>query len=196
MRTFKNPVSTTDSAGDLGTPQPGDRLPPVVRAIGFWVTAAPMALAFLFAIGEAVSDPGGLEAVGYVLAMLVPLAALVALAVWRQELGNRVLLAALLVPIGFAAWGLVDLQGLKDFQDQVGPVFPILLMTIGTALAFLGRHWPHTFTAGWAMVTLAVLPAAIVAIAYSGIQLFAVFAAVPILITGVLYLWAGTLRDR
>jgi len=161
-----------------------------LRLLGFWLTAAVMVFAFAFVIGETVSDPGGWAAVGYLATWLVPLAALVWLAIRRPEWASRLLLAALVLPVGFAAWGLLDRQGWRDFQDGVGPVGAILVMVLGTALAFLGRHRTHMVLAGWAMVALTVLPALLLAGEHGG-AMSTLLPSVPVLVSGLLYVVAG-----
>ena len=85
----------------------------VLRLMGFWLVLITMGLAFVFMTGYAVDDPGGWAAVGYVLAWAVPLAALL-LAVTRWPgWAARWSWVAVLVPVGFAVWGLVDIDAFQ-----------------------------------------------------------------------------------
>lgn len=165
----------------------------VLRLMGFWLVLITMGFAFVFMTGYAVDDPGGWAAVGYVLAWAVPLAALL-LAVTRWPgWAARWSWVAVLVPVGFAVWGLVDIDAFHDFQDGVGPVGAALVMVIGTALAFLGRHTEHTVTAGVEMLVITILPPALLALRSGEMMRSALVVALPVLLAGLLYVASAAL---
>ncbi|HQR26067.1 MAG TPA: hypothetical protein PLP61_03410 [Nocardioides sp.] len=163
---------------------------------GFWLVVVTMGLGFAFVTGETFDDPGGWAAVGYVLTWAVPLAALLLVVTRWPAWAARWCWVAVLVPIGFAAWGLVDIDAYRSFQDDVGPVGAVLVMVIGTALAFLGRHAEHTLTAGVAMLAATLVPPALLALSSGEMMRSAMIVAVPVLVAGLLYLFAGLQAHR
>lgn len=164
----------------------------VLRGLGFWVTALSMTLAFLFLAGETSDDPGGWAAVGYVAAWAAPLAALLWLAVRRPEWADPLLLGALALPVAFALWSALHVDSWRDFTHDVGPVGAVLVMVMGTAAAFLGRHPEHTRSAGWTMIGLTLAPAAIMLVSASHLMASTVTVSLPVLVTGLLYVLATT----
>jgi hypothetical protein len=160
----------------------------LLREIGFWLTTAVMSFAFLFVVGETMTDPGGLVGVGYVLAWLVPLAGMVALAMRRPELFARGMWVLVLVPVAVALWGAVDRGSWVDVQDAVGPVSTLLVMVIGTPLAFLGRHPDQTRDAGLAMLAITVVPALLLGLSGGMAIVSMLMMSTPVLITALCYL--------
>jgi hypothetical protein len=63
-------------------------------------------------------------------------------------------------------------------------------------LAFLGLNEEETHVAGLAMVVLAGVPPVILAVAGELGELSTTLVALPVLVTGVLYLWSAALRHR
>jgi hypothetical protein len=131
----------------------------VAGEVAFWWTVVTMTFAFVFGGGRALTDPGGWGAVALIAAWAVPLAASAAVAHLRPGVAGRVLAIALLVPLGYMVWGVIDVERWRDLHDIVGPVPAYLVMVLGTALAVLCRHRDHATTAGLLMVGLvAVAP--------------------------------------
>ena len=178
-------------------PRAGGRGGARARAVAFWWTAATMTFAFVFGGGEALGDPGGWAAAALIAAWLVPLAALAALAHLRPERAERVLAAALVLPAALVLWGALDVGSFRDLQDSVGPLPAYLVMVLGTALAVLGRQRGHATVAGALMVALTALMPALGFLLGDGMVVSpsTVAASAPVLLAGLLFLWAGHL-DR
>lgn len=165
-----------------------------VRGAGFWSTISTVTLAFLILTEQTVNDPGGVEALMLVAAWLFPLVALATLAVVWPEVATPILLAALLVPLGLASWGAMDLQHWADLRAEVGPFDAVAVTFLGAAFAFLGRRPALTTTAGLSMVVLTAVPAALMIVVGGSVPAATVLVSLPILLAGLLYVWAGHLQ--
>jgi hypothetical protein len=162
----------------------------VARAVAFWWTVVTMMFAFVFGGGQALTDPGGWGTVALIAAWVVPLAALAAVAHLRPGVAGRVLAMALLVPLGYMVWGVIDVERWRDLHDTVGPVPVYRVMVLGTALAVLCRHRDQVATAGLLIVGLvAVAPIMTLLVPGPGqVSPSTVAASAPILLAGLLFL--------
>lgn len=125
----------------------------VVKRIGAWGLIGFAALFGLFAAGYAFEDPGGWAAVGIVATVLVPTALLV-IAAWRwpEHATRTVVPVVVLIAL---SWVLLPLfpDEIRDWFDQVGPVFAMATTVAAVALAVLGLHRPGL--AGTLLVAIA-----------------------------------------
>lgn len=168
-----------------------------LRWIGFGIVAAFSALAGLMLIGETLTEPGGWTGIGLVAAWLVPFAGLVVLAFLRPALAVPVLAVASLVPVASGVWAMVDFEGHRAWQDDLGPIDLVVTLVIGAALAVVGLSRPRD--AGWLMIIITLAPALLSIIgagADRGFALSVSLITAPVMICGVLYLWAAHLGGR
>lgn len=121
----------------------------VLRRTTLVLTALFAAGGLLFALGYAFEDPGGLVAVLLALAVVVPLAPLTLLAVFRRRLAGVVLVVALVL---YAVWGLVSV-----FVDLVeAPDLPVIALALAVPVAVVRLTYP--LRAGGLMLGLAAVP--------------------------------------
>lgn len=161
---------------------------------GLGIVAVYVAFAALFLIGETVGDPGGWRAVGLIAAWLVPLVGLSALAFYRPSAALPTLAVAMVAPVGLGLWAMVDFEAWRDWQDRVGPVPLVPVVVLGAALAVAGLS--RTSVAGWLMVTVTVVPVVLATLGSGSQRGFALsvgLISAPVLISGLLYVWAGQL---
>lgn len=169
----------------------------MLRWIGFGLVAVFIAFAGLMLVGETLTDPGGWVGVGLVAAWLVPFGGLVALALLRPSVAIPVLALASVVPVASGVWAMVDFDGHRAWQDDVGPLDLVMTLVIGAALAVVGLSRPRD--AGWLMVIITVAPALLAVIGAGtdrGFALSVSLITAPVLICGLLYLWAAHLGHR
>lgn len=160
---------------------------------GLVVGAAFVGLAALFVAGSAFADPGGWSAVGMTAAWLVPLVALVALAFWRPRQSVPVLVVAALLPLALGTWSLVDPTAARDWENRVGPVGLVVLLVVGAGLVTLGLSRPGL--AGAVLLVVTVVPPLLAALAPGagrGAPLSLGLLTLPLVVSAVLYLVAGT----
>jgi hypothetical protein len=129
----------------------------VFRYVAFSLMVLFTAVASLFTAANAMDDPGGWQGAAFVAAWLVPLVVLAAVA-WRSP--------AHAVPVLWTATGLVVLLDVWAFvagsawgavEDRVGPIRAVAAFAVAGPLAVLGLRLAAA--AGWAMLTLGLLPA-------------------------------------
>lgn len=169
----------------------------MVRDTGFWLTLVPVTGAFIYVAVDTVRDPGGTEAMVAVGSWVLPLVALLGLALLWREAASALVVPALVVPLALALWAALDPSGWEQLRSDVGPVDALVVMFLGVALAFLGLNEEETHVAGLAMVALTVVPPALVFLATGELGILSTaLVAVPVLATGLLYLWAAALRHR
>jgi hypothetical protein len=150
------------------------------------------AVAWLFATGETLADPGGAAGVGLAALWTVPLAALALLA-WTRPGRAAMLLAFLtgaVVVVG--AWYALAPESWRSLENGHGPVRAIALLVLLVPLALLG--WRRPGPAGLMLLVIGVAPllAASTAPGAGGrSSLLAV--ALPAAIDGLLYLLAAAL---
>ena len=101
----------------------------------------------LFAAGYAFEDPGGWAAIWMTLAVVLPVAVLIALALWRPVLAAPVLTVVTALVVVF---NLLDKAFRWIPRDDWGPVDSVALLGLGVALGFLGLQRPRL--AGWLLV--------------------------------------------
>jgi hypothetical protein len=169
---------------------------PVLAWVGFGVTVAFLGLAALMVAGDTLTDPGGWTGLGLTVLWVVPTLGLVVLSFYRPDTAIPVLAVASLVPVGFGVWALVDYAGVRDWEDQRGPVGLVFLLVVGLALAVEGLFRPTA--AGLMMLGITVLPLALSLIGAGsdwGRALSIGLLTAPVVIGGVLYLLAGRSRS-
>lgn len=167
----------------------------VVRDTGFWLTSVSATAGFLYVSVETFHDPGGTEAMVAVGSWVLPMLVMVALAFAWREVATALLLPALLVPVGLAFWAALDPTGWQRVLDEVGPFGAMVVLFLGLGFALVGLHEEETHVAGLAMAFLTLVPAALLlAVAGEIGALSTLLASLPVLVTGVLYLWAAELR--
>lgn len=171
-----------------------------LRYAAFGMMALFGLLGGLFVAGYAFEDPGGWAAVGLTALWVVPMAALSVFALLRPDAAARVFVwvtaAVVVFALADSAFGIIP-------RDDWGPVTAIAVFALGVALAFLGLHRPTL--AGGTMVFLALmqLAAAVVAVVAHGsgdrpgpgalLGGSSGVVIVPLLVTGLLFLLAGSL---
>lgn len=163
-----------------------------LRRCGFGLMAFGTVFFVAFAAGEAVSDPGGLAAVGLISAWFVPLAGLITFAWFAPRSALPVFAGLTVLALSAAALAAAQSDSWRRFEDDHGPVRTIAVFVLSAALAVYGLH--RTREAGWLLVTLGVVPLALSSLG-SHLALGSLTVAVtPALITGVLYLIAARLE--
>lgn len=165
----------------------------ILRRVGLVLTSLLAVGGILFALGYAFDDPGGWAAVGLTVAVLVPLIALVLLAVYRPEVATTVLTWAVVL---YAVWAAVTLI----FDPVDAPTLPIIALVLVAPIAVVGQRKP--WLAGVLLLATAVIPLVVVLIEYftesarDGLgSLFGTSTGVvvlPLVILGVLFLVAGS----
>jgi hypothetical protein len=168
------------------------RTTPVLAWVGFGITVVFLGLAALMVAGYTLTDPGGWTGVGLTALWVVPTLGLVALSFYRPDTALAVLALATLVPIGFGVWTLVDYTGVRDWEDQTGPVGLVFVLAIGLPLAVEGLFRPTA--AGLLMVAITVVPLVLSMIGAGtewGQALSIGLISAPVLVGGVLYVLAG-----
>jgi hypothetical protein len=168
----------------------------IVRYVTFGLAMVYGVVGGLFVIGETFAAPGGAAAAGLVACWLVPLAALVALAL---VLPDRAV--AVLTWVTGAVVVFVLLAGtLLDPRGQAGPIGAITVFALSVALAFLGVRQPRPagllMVAAAAGLVVAQLLAAAVHGHHAGIGGSTAAVVVPVLALGGLFLLAGSLEHR
>ncbi|GAA2747656.1 hypothetical protein GCM10009868_38050 [Terrabacter aerolatus] len=121
----------------------------VLRRTALVLTAVFACGGLLFALGYAFEDPGGGRAVLLAAVVVVPLAALTALAALRRRPALRVLAVAVGL---YAVWGVVAL-----FVDLVdAPDLPMIALVLALPLAVVGLT--YALRAGVLLVVVAAVP--------------------------------------
>ena len=133
-----------------------------------------------FVAGETFDDPGGWEAVGWVAAWAVPLAAGSVVA-WRWPGPAAVLFGGLTgAELALTGWYAADTNGWDAFEDRHGPIGMVAAFALLTALAFLAFRRP--VVGGTLMLVVAVVPgAATIALGGAGAAAAVALGAVPLL---------------
>ncbi|GAA2104871.1 hypothetical protein GCM10009841_23260 [Microlunatus panaciterrae] len=165
-----------------------------LAALGLSLTVGPVGFVMLFLVGETATDPGGWLALGLIVAWLVPTVVLCGIAYLWPNIAVPVLAVSMLPALALGVWGLVDFHGLGSWEDRTGPVVLIAVIVPAVAMALLGLS--RLTVAGAMMVAVSVLPIVLPAIgagAEAGRALTIGTLDLPILISGLLYLWAGHL---
>ncbi len=164
-----------------------------LRRAGFGWMATFVVLGGLFIAGETFADPGGLAAVGMVLAWLAPLVLLGWLAWTRPGVAEPLLAVLLAGVVIYSIWSVTGWEGYQAFRDQRGPYDAIAVFVVSGALAVLGLH--RTLAAAAMLLVAAVVPLTLLVVG-SGAPLRDAFggslgaAALPGLVTAALYLLA------
>lgn len=124
-----------------------------LRRTALVVTSLVAAGGLLFALGYAFEDPGGWAAVALAAAVVVPLAALVLLALRLPQTAAAVLTVLVVL---FAAWAVLGL--VVSLVDA--PTVPVIALVLALPIAVLGQR--DALRAGGLMLALAVIPFALV----------------------------------
>ena len=172
------------------TTDQGDRPTRLLRRLGFAFTCVYGTFGALFIAGEAVDDPGGAAALGLVAGWLLPLVALLVVAVRRPDGASRLFAALTVALCALEVSAVAAASTWRSFEDDVGPVRAVALFVLAVSLGVLGRH--RTGTAGALLLTLGAFPvllALLSAHGHTGAPLIAV--SLPAALTGALYLAAG-----
>lgn len=139
----------------------------------------------LFIAGEAFADPGGWQAVGMVLAWLVPLLVLLWL-VWRRPRAvGPVLTVVTAVAVIISLWTTMGPD--RWWPDGLGPVDAVLVFVAAVPLGVLGRKRP--VVSGLLLVVLGGAPLLFAMLGPAPFAFGATeAAALPPLLVGVVYL--------
>jgi hypothetical protein len=170
---------------------------PVLGWVGFAVTMAFLGFAGLMVAGYTLADPGGWTGLGLTALWVVPALALAVLAFYRPDTAVSVLAAAALAPVGFGVWTLIDYQGVRDWEDQRGPVLLVLIVAVGVPLAVEGLS--RATAAGLMMLEITVVPLVLSIIGAGGQwgQALSIgLLSAPVVIGGVLFVLAGRSSAR
>ena len=165
-----------------------------LRRTAFGIMAFVTVVFGLFLTGETIADPGGLAAVGWIAAWLVPLAGLVVLAWYGPTFALRAFVALTVAVLGLTLWAVAQSDSWRTFEDNHGPVRTIVVFVLTAAIAVYGLHRPRE--AGWLLVTLGVVPLVLSRLSGHLALGSLVVAVTPALIAGVLYLIAAHLDGR
>jgi hypothetical protein len=164
---------------------------------GFAVTLGFCGLAAFIVAGYTVTDPGGWFGVGVTALWLVPMIALAALALYRPDTAVWALALAAILPLGFGIWTLVDYVAARDWEDKTGPVSLVFIVAVAIPLAVEGLSRPTL--AGLLLVGVMVVPLVLAVLGAGsewGQALSIGIVASPVLLGGVLYLFAGRASAR
>jgi hypothetical protein len=164
-----------------------------MRRFGFGWMAVFAVLAGLFIAGETFDDPGGVAAVGMVLAWLVPLVLLAWLAWARPALAEPLLGVLLAGVVVYSLWSVTGWEGYQAFRDQRGPYDAVAVFVVSVSLAVLGLQRP--LAAGLMLLVSSLVPVTVLAVGAGAPLRDAVggslgAAALPGLVTAGLFLLA------
>jgi len=107
------------------------------------VSAAVFGLvAVMFTAGETFADPGGWQAVGLIASWLVPMIALLVLALARPSVAQPVLEALTAAWAVVALWSMVAPHAWRTFESAHGPVRAVACLALMLPVAALGWHRP------------------------------------------------------
>ena len=163
-----------------------------LRLAAFAVMATFSGFVGLMLVGYTVTDVGGWQAVGLIVAVGLPVASLCLLAWLRPRVAVPVLALACLAPVAFGVLELLDWQRWSSWEDQHGPVSLVLVLTVGAALAVLGLRRPRE--AGVMLLAIVLVPLVLEVVGAGsewGRPLSISAVLVPVLASGVLFLLAG-----
>lgn len=110
-----------------------------------------------FALGNAFDDPGGWKAVLITAGVVVPLAALVVLALGRPEVATTVLTGAVVL---YALWAVATVV----FDPVDAPTMPIIALILAVPIAVMGQH--HPWHAGALLAATAAMPLVVILVRY------------------------------
>jgi hypothetical protein len=128
----------------------------VIRDIGIWGYIAFGALALLFVIGEILDDPGGSQAVLFVVACVVPLALLVFLVIKRVAFIKPLMVTLSGVATLFGMLSAIIPRQWETFRFTNGPILGIAVLVITIAMAWWARY--EARLAGLLMMAITLLP--------------------------------------
>lgn len=167
----------------------------ILRRTTLALTSVFAAAGIILALGYVFDDPGGWLAVLLTAAVVVPLVALVVLALGRPELATTVLTGAVVL---YAVWTAVTVA----FNPVDLPTMPIIALVLAVPIAVVGQR--HPWHAGALMMTTAALPFVVILVRFfieahpEGDGLGSLFATstgavvVPLAILAALFLGAGS----
>ena len=139
-----------------------------------------------FIIGETVSDPGGVLAIGLIAVWLVPLIGLLALAWWRPDTATTVLGIITGLVVAVSLWSALTADTWSSFEDDHGPIRSIGVFAVCVPLALLG--WKRPKAAGIMLLVVTITPLLASLAAWGGATaLLGIFGS-PAIITAALYL--------
>lgn len=166
----------------------------VLRQVGFGIVVVWTLLGGAFIAGDTVGDPGGLRALGWIAAWLVPLAVLAVLAKAAPDLTVRVLAVGVGGMAALALWYAAAPDAWRDFEDDKGPVRAIAMFVLASALGVLGL-W-RTRAAGVLMLVLGLVPPFLAQLGTSrGMPSMVAAATMPVVV-GALYVVSTLLGRR
>ncbi|MGN6332406.1 MAG: hypothetical protein ACTHOD_12255 [Motilibacteraceae bacterium] len=145
-----------------------------------------------FGAGESMTDPGGAAGVGLALAVVLPVVALVLLALLRPGWAAPLLVVLTPIAAAGAVWLAFAGSGLRAWQDDHGPVLAVAVFVVGAGASALGWHRPGLAAA--LLLVLGLLPLLAQALADRRENLLGASTAwltVPAAVTGVVYLVAA-----
>ncbi|MGN6242982.1 MAG: hypothetical protein ACTHQ3_04845 [Motilibacteraceae bacterium] len=147
-----------------------------------------------FVAGEAMTDPGGAAGIGLALAVVLPVLALVLLALLRPGWAAPLLVVLTPIAAAGAVWLAFAGTGLRTWQDDHGPVLAVAVFVVSAGASALGWHRPGLAAA--LLLVLGLVPLLAQALAdRRGSLLGGSTAAltVPAVVTGVVYLVAAAM---
>ena len=160
--------------------------------VGFGLVAGFLGFAAWVVAGYGLTDPGGWSGVGLTALWMLPMLALVVLAVYRPGTAIPVLAAAAVLPVAFGVWTLVDYDTAMAWEDRTGPVSLMLVLVVGLPLAVAGLSRPTA--AGALLLTITVVPWVVSIVGAGddwGRALSIGLVTLPVVAGGVLLLLAG-----
>lgn len=150
-----------------------------------------------FVAAEAMTDPGGAAGVGLALAVVLPVVAIVLLALLRPGWGAPLLVVLTPVAAAGAVWLALAGTGLRTWQDDHGPVIAVAVFVVSSGASALGWHRPGLAAA--LLLVLGLVPLLAQALADRRGNLLGSSTAwltVPAAVTGVVYLVAAAVGSR
>jgi hypothetical protein len=113
-----------------------------LRRIAFVTAIFYAVIGTIFIIGETVTDPGGMKAVGLIALWSVPMLLVAALSWFVPRPMPTVMTVLVALSVGMNLWYLSDAKSWHQFENTNGPIRAVVLFALCVALGVYGYRRP------------------------------------------------------